>query len=98
LIGGGDVTHVNGRLLEASSALVGKGVPLAEALAAGDAARARMDGRADPFVRSAHAYVLPGADTAEAVARLRPLPTHMIEAELALAMDRRLREKDHSSG
>jgi DNA-binding transcriptional MerR regulator len=92
-IDGDDVVHVSRRLLEASSALVREGIPLADVLAAGHEVRARLDAVADLFVRLARVHVLPGKDIAEAATRLRPLLKGVVEAELALAMDRRLREE-----
>ncbi|MDX3074909.1 MerR family transcriptional regulator [Streptomyces sp. NPDC088354] len=102
-VDGDDVVHVSRRLLEASSALVKEGIPLAEVLAAGRDMRHRMDLLAELFVELARAHVLPDAETGlqtgdttrltEAIARLRPLVKAVVEAELALAMDRRLREE-----
>ncbi|MDX2644383.1 MerR family transcriptional regulator [Streptomyces sp. NBC_00510] len=102
-VDGDDVVHVSRRLLEASAALVREGVPLAEVLAAGRAMRGRMDLLAELFVELARTYVLPDAEAdlqsgdttrlSEAIARLRPLVQAVVEAELALAIDRRLREE-----
>ncbi|MFF7213229.1 MerR family transcriptional regulator [Streptomyces sp. NPDC008238] len=102
-VDGDDVVHVSRRLLEASAALVREGVPLAEVLAAGRDMRGRMDLLAELFVELARTYVLPDAEAdlqsgdttrlTEAIARLRPLVQAVVEAELALAIDRRLREE-----
>jgi DNA-binding transcriptional MerR regulator len=92
-VDGDDVVHVSRRLLEASSALVKEGIPLADVLAAGREMRGRLDSLADLFVDLARVHVLPGADLADAIARLRPLVKDIVEAELALAMDRRMREE-----
>lgn len=102
-VDGDDVVHVSRRLLEASAALVREGIPLAEVLAAGRDMRGRMDLLAELFVELARTYVLPDAEAdlqsgdatrlAEAIARLRPLVQAVVEAELALAVDRRLREE-----
>ncbi|MEU1618486.1 MerR family transcriptional regulator [Streptomyces sp. NPDC005722] len=102
-VDGDDVVHVSRRLLEASAALVREGIPLAEVLAAGRDMRGRMDLLAELFVELARTYVLPDAEAdlqsgdttrlTEAIARLRPLVQAVVEAELALAIDRRLREE-----
>ncbi|MFE0626951.1 MerR family transcriptional regulator [Streptomyces sp. NPDC058864] len=102
-VDGDDVVHVSRRLLEASAGLVQEGIPLAEVLAAGRDMRGRMDLLAELFVELARTYVLPDAEAdlqsgdttrlTEAIARLRPLVQAVVEAELALAIDRRLREE-----
>ncbi|MDX2852591.1 MerR family transcriptional regulator [Streptomyces sp. PA03-3a] len=102
-VDGDDVVHVSRRLLEASAALVREGIPLAEVLATGRDMRDRMDPLAELFVELARTYVLPDAEAdlqsgdttrlTEAIARLRPLVQAVVEAELALAIDRRLREE-----
>jgi DNA-binding transcriptional MerR regulator len=91
-VDGDDVVHVSRRLLEASSALVHEGIPLADVLAAGRAMRTRLDSLAELFVDLAGVHILPGTDTAlaDAITRLRPLVKDVVEAELALAMDRAL--------
>jgi DNA-binding transcriptional MerR regulator len=91
-VDGDDVVHVSRRLLEASSALVKEGIPLADVLGAGREMRVHLDALADLFLRLAHAHILPGTDLTDAVTRLRPLVKNVVEAELALAMDRRMRE------
>jgi DNA-binding transcriptional MerR regulator len=100
---GEDVVHVSRRLLEASSALVKEGLPLSDVLAAGREIRAGLDTLAQLFVDLARDRLLAGAEAdlaagdpaalAETVGRLRPLVRDVVEAELALAMDRRLREE-----
>lgn len=92
-VDGDDVVHISRRLLEASSALVREGIPLADVLAAGRAMRTRLDSLAALFIDLARAHVLPDTDLGEAIARLRPLVRDIVEAELALAMDRALREE-----
>jgi DNA-binding transcriptional MerR regulator len=92
-VDGDDVVHISRRLLEASSALVREGIPLADVLAAGRAMRTRLDSLATLFIDLARAHVLPDTDLGEAIARLRPLVRDIVEAELALAMDRALREE-----
>ncbi|MEU6174313.1 MerR family transcriptional regulator [Streptantibioticus parmotrematis] len=95
------VVHVSRRLLDASAALVREGVPLSEVLAAGRAVRTHVDALADLFtvlirthVIDPHAHDLtPGeaARMAEALDRLRPLAKNVVDAELSMAMDRRVR-------
>ncbi|WP_405728790.1 MerR family transcriptional regulator [Streptomyces sp. NBC_01537] len=92
-VDGDDVVHVSRRLLEASSALVREGIPLADVLAAGRAMRTRLDSLAALFIDLARTHVLPDTDLGEAIARLRPLVRDIVEAELALAMDRALRDE-----
>jgi hypothetical protein len=55
--------------------------------------RTRLDSLAALFIDLARAHVLPDTDLGEAIARLRPLVRDIVEAELALAMDRALREE-----
>lgn len=92
-VDGDDLVHISRRLLEASSALVREGIPLADVLASGRAMRTRLDSLAALFIDLARAHVLPDTDLGEAIARLRPLVRDIVEAELALAMDRALREE-----
>jgi DNA-binding transcriptional MerR regulator len=91
-VDGDDVVHVSRRLLEASAALVREGIPLADVLATGRAMRTRLDSLAELFVDLARTHILTGTDLPDAVARLRPLVKDVVEAELALAMDRRMRD------
>ncbi|GAA3302504.1 hypothetical protein GCM10020295_48490 [Streptomyces cinereospinus] len=80
--------HISRRLLDVSAALVREGVPLAEVLRAGKEARAHADALAalftDLVLRHASARDLP---------RLRPLARSVVDAELSLALDRRMRER-----
>lgn len=104
-VDGDDVVHVSRRLLEASSALVEEGIPLADVLAAGRDMRGRLDSLADLFVELARTHIrsFPEAEAGlqagdptaltDAIARLRPLVKNIVEAELALAMDRRMRHE-----
>ncbi len=100
-VDGDEVTHISRRLLDASAALVREGVPLAEVLAAGREVRRHVDALADLFTVLTRTHVIdPGRDVrapgeaariAEALDRLRPLAANVVEAELSMAMDRRVR-------
>lgn len=85
---GDDIVHISRRLLDASSALVREGFPLAEVLAAGRSVREHADALADLFARLVLRH---GPE--EDLARLRPLARSVVEAEVSLALDRRLRRK-----
>ncbi|AWW39120.1 MULTISPECIES: MerR family transcriptional regulator [Streptomyces] len=84
---GEEIVHISRRLLEVSSELVREGIPLAEVLAAGRRVREHADALAGLFAE----LVLRHASE-EDLPRLRPLARSVVEAELSLAMDRRLRE------
>ncbi|MFD3734654.1 MerR family transcriptional regulator [Streptomyces sp. NPDC058632] len=86
---GGEIVHISRRLLDVSSALVREGIPLAEVLRAGREVRTHTEAMADLFTE----LILRHA-SAEAVQRLRPLTRSVVDAELSLAMDRRLRKRD----
>ncbi|MFD7403253.1 MerR family transcriptional regulator [Streptomyces sp. NPDC059866] len=85
---GDEIVHISRRLLEVSAALVREGIPLAEVLAAGKRVREHADALAELFAD----LVLRHA-TEDDLPRLRPLARSVVEAELSLAMDRRLRKK-----
>lgn len=84
-VDGEEIVHISRRLLDVSAALVREGIPLAAVLAAGREVRAHADALARLFVDLLHAHA---SDTD--LDRLRPLAKHVVEAELSLAMDRRL--------
>ncbi|MDF3293824.1 MerR family transcriptional regulator [Streptomyces silvisoli] len=103
-VDGEHMVHVSRRLLDASAALVREGVPLSAVLAAGREVRARVDALADLFTVLIRRHVIdpvaegceglpPGGATrlAEALDRLRPLAKTVVDAELSMAMDRRVR-------
>lgn len=101
-VDGDEFIHVSRRLLDASSALVDQGVPLSAVLAAGRALRTRTDAIADTFTELFRTHLLPAkqaaspgrltpADLHEMLTRVRPLAKEVVEAELGLAIDRRLR-------
>ncbi|MFG2744514.1 MerR family transcriptional regulator [Streptomyces chartreusis] len=84
---GDEIVHISRRLLDVSSALVREGIPLAEVLSAGKRVREHVDALAEMFaelvLRHAHE---------DDLHRLRPLARSVVEAELSLALDRRLRK------
>lgn len=86
---GDDLVHISRRLLEVSAALVREGVPLSAVFEAGREVRAHADALAELFATTLQAHA-PG--TAPEV--LRPLAKSVVEAELSMAMDRRLRKGD----
>ncbi|MFE5816511.1 MerR family transcriptional regulator [Streptomyces sp. NPDC056479] len=85
---GDEIVHISRRLLDVSSALVREGIPLAEVLAAGKQVREHVDDLAEMFAD----LVLRHAQE-EDLPRLRPLARSVVEAELSLALDRRLRKQ-----
>ncbi|WP_077063504.1 MerR family transcriptional regulator [Streptomyces sp. MP131-18] len=106
-VDGDDVVHLSRDLLDASSALVGEGIPLAALLAAGRELREHADALAGVFTELLRRHVLPellgpggpagpvGEDEVkrltQALERLRPLAKQAVYAEVSLALDRRLR-------
>ncbi|MEU1165965.1 MerR family transcriptional regulator [Streptomyces sp. NPDC005921] len=86
---GDRIVHVSRRLLDVSSALVREGIPLAEVLEAGARVREHADALAELF---AQLVLRHGPE--EDMARLRPLARSVVEAEVSLALDRRLRKRD----
>ncbi|MHB1138225.1 MAG: MerR family transcriptional regulator [Microthrixaceae bacterium] len=100
----GDVVHVNSpRLLEAGAALVEVGVPLDAVVEHGRALRADIERVAERFVDLAATEIIepygspiPAQDLphlTEIVQRLRPMVARVVDAELARAMDRLVRER-----
>ncbi|MEU5110184.1 MerR family transcriptional regulator [Streptomyces longwoodensis] len=85
---GDEIVHISRRLLDVSSALVREGIPLAEVLSAGARVRQHADALADLFT---DLIVRHGPE--ENLHRLRPLARSVVEAELSLALDRRVRER-----
>ena len=99
-VDGEQVVHISRRLLDASTALVREGVPLSAVLAAGREVRGHVDAIADLFTQVIKTHVLgpPGAMApgeaqriADSLQRLRPLAKNIVDAEMSLAMDRRMR-------
>ncbi|MFH8366000.1 MerR family transcriptional regulator [Streptomyces sp. NPDC018031] len=107
VIDGDDIVHISRRLLEASSALVQGGIPLAAVLDAARRLRPQVDTiaaiftelirthvLADALDRQAHGTPPDPAETArltETVERLRPIAKSVVDAELSMAMDLRIR-------
>lgn len=85
---GDEIVHISRRLLDVSSALVREGIPLAEVLAAAKRVREHVDELAEMFA----GLVLRHAGE-EDLQRLRPLARSVVEAEMSLALDRRLRKR-----
>ncbi|WP_066933166.1 MerR family transcriptional regulator [Streptomyces sp. NBRC 110611] len=105
-IDGDEFVHISRRLLDASAELVNSGIPLAAVLEAGRRVRAHADALADLFTTLIRTHLLadvldhaaPGPGTAQDLDRiartiegLRPLSKGVVEAELSMAMDRRIR-------
>ncbi|MFC5149359.1 MerR family transcriptional regulator [Streptomyces aureoversilis] len=96
-VDGEEIVHVSRRLLDASTDLVRHGIPLAAVLAAGREVRAHADALAETFTGLLRDHVLaglpPGGDgaAAETLDRLRALATTVVDAEFAMAVDRRVR-------
>ncbi|WP_420802469.1 MerR family transcriptional regulator [Streptomyces taklimakanensis] len=99
-VDGDEVVHVSHRLLDASTALVREGIPLAAVLDAGRVVREHADAIADLFTSLVRARLFTDVPTLspadlrrlnEVMDRLRPLAKQVVDAELALAMDRRVR-------
>lgn len=85
-VDGDEIVHISRSLLEASAELVREGVPLSVVLASGRRVREHADALADLFVRVLRAHT-----TESEPAQLRPLAHAVMDAELSMALDRRLR-------
>ncbi|MFJ4921205.1 MerR family transcriptional regulator [Streptomyces sp. NPDC088725] len=82
---GDEIVHISRRLLDASSAVVREGVPLATVLAASRLVREHADALAALFTSTFQDH------TGETdMAKLRPLAKSVVEAELSMALDRHL--------
>ncbi|WP_030668422.1 MerR family transcriptional regulator [Streptomyces cellulosae] len=88
---GDEIVHISRRLLDVSATLVQEGIPLAEVLAAGKEVREHADALAALFTDLVLRH---GPE--ENLRRLRPLARSVVEAELSLALDRRLRRDQRS--
>ncbi|MEU5685544.1 MerR family transcriptional regulator [Streptomyces venezuelae] len=87
---GDELVHISRRLLDASSTLVRKGVPLAAVLEAGQRVREHADALAELFITVMRTHT---PDTTDVdIDQLRPLAKSVVEAELSMALDRRLKE------
>ncbi|MCX4847430.1 MerR family transcriptional regulator [Streptomyces sp. NBC_00893] len=86
---GDEIVHISRRLLEVSSQLVREGVPLATVLAAGHRVREHADALAELFVGVLEGRGNDGTEPPQ----LRPLARAVVDAELSMALDRRLRRE-----
>ncbi|MGP3983737.1 MerR family transcriptional regulator [Streptomyces sp. KR80] len=109
---GDEIVHVSRRLLDASSALVDQGVPLAVVLAAARQVRSHAEALAELFTGIIRAHVVAGAldgrasgepltedeiaELTKTIEALRPISKSVVDAELSMAMDRRLRAEAES--
>ncbi|MFE4424199.1 MerR family transcriptional regulator [Streptomyces sp. NPDC056817] len=85
---GDELVHISRRLLDVSAALVREGIPLAEVLEAGRRVREHADALAELFT----ALILRHGPEDD-LNRLRPLAKSVVEAEVSMALDRRLRKQ-----
>ena len=103
-VDGDEFIHVSRRLLDASSTLVDKGVPLSAVLAAGRALRSQTDAIAEIFADLFRTHLLPHRqaaapdgltpeDITDLLTQMRPIAKQVVEAELGLALDRRVRSE-----
>ncbi|MBT2366843.1 MerR family transcriptional regulator [Streptomyces sp. ISL-10] len=83
---GDEIVHISRRLLDVSAELVREGVPLSAVLEAGRRVRTHADALAELFID-----VLTAHSAESELERLRPLAKSVVDAELSMAMDRRLR-------
>ncbi|MFJ1845799.1 MULTISPECIES: MerR family transcriptional regulator [unclassified Streptomyces] len=92
---GDEIVHISRRLLEVSAELVREGVPLATVLSTGRRVREHADALAELFVSvlEAHSDEDARGDEPEPP-QLRPLARAVVDAELSMALDRRLRRED----
>ncbi|MFI6935614.1 MerR family transcriptional regulator [Streptomyces sp. NPDC050287] len=88
---GDEIVHISRRLLDVSATLVREGIPLAEVLTAGARVREHADALAALFT---DLILRHGPE--ENLRRLRPLARSVVEAEMSLALDRRLRRDQRS--
>ena len=86
---GDEIVHISRRLLDVSAALVREGVPLTDVLRTGRRVREHADALAELFTDLA---LTRGASPAD-LERLRPLAKSLVEAELSMALDRKLRKQ-----
>ncbi|GHC61738.1 MerR family transcriptional regulator [Streptomyces flavofungini] len=93
---GDDIVHISRRLLDASTTLVRKGIPLAAVLEAGQLVREHADALAELFVTVVRTHAPENTDVS--IEMLRPVAKSVVEAELSLALDRRLADEKPGSG
>ncbi|WP_281157229.1 MerR family transcriptional regulator [Streptomyces sp. HYC2] len=85
---GDEIVHISRRLLDVSAALVREGIPLAEVLEAGRRVREHADALAELFTT-----LILRHGPEDDLRRLRPLAKSVVEAEVSMALDRRLRKQ-----
>lgn len=94
---GDEIVHISQRLLDASTALVGQGVPLAAVLAAGQEVRRHVESISLAFAELLRTHLPPSAherrEAHDVLDLLRPFATQVVEAELTMALDRRMRHE-----
>lgn len=99
-VAGENALHTSRRLLDVSAALVREGVPLAAVLEAGRQVRVHVDALAGLFTDVVKTHVLGPLDdlppeqvqrVSDTMQRLRPLAKDIVDAEMSLAMERRVR-------
>jgi DNA-binding transcriptional MerR regulator len=88
-VDGDTIVHISRRLLDVSTTLVREGVPLATVLEAGRQVRVHAEALATLFLETLRPHAL-----ATDLAKLRPLAKAVTDAELSLALDRRLAGTD----
>lgn len=84
-VDGDEIVHISRRLLDVSATLVREGVPLATVLEAGRQVRVHAEALADLFLETLRPHTPPSDPS-----KLRPLAKAVVEAELSMALDRRL--------
>ncbi|MGH4029779.1 MerR family transcriptional regulator [Actinomycetota bacterium Odt1-20B] len=92
---GDEIVHISRRLLEASATLVRKGVPLSAVLEAGQRVREHADVLAELFLTMLDSHLPETAS--EDMDKLRPLAKSVVEAELSMALDRRLSDRERGA-
>ncbi|MFE0107237.1 MerR family transcriptional regulator [Streptomyces sp. NPDC059009] len=94
---GDEIVHISRRLLEASATLVRKGVPLAAVLEAGRQVREHADVLAELFLTMLDTHLPGTAGGNDDIDKLRPLAKSVVEAELSMALDRRLSDRSRGA-
>jgi DNA-binding transcriptional MerR regulator len=92
-VDGDQLVHVSRRLLDVSRDLVDRGLPLAAVLGAARDVRRHVDAIAEVFATLLRTTVLaePASRIGATLEELRPMAKGVVEAELSMAMDRRIR-------
>lgn len=99
-VAGENALHTSRRLLDVSAALVREGIPLAAVLDAGREVRSHVDAIAELFTQVVKRHMLGAMGdlpseqaelVSDAIQRLRPLAKDIVDAEMSLAMERRVR-------